>query len=201
MLKIPYWKQTTEASCGPACLLMVFNYLNPKYGLSKGKEWELWRETSLLTWRGTHPYGLSLALLRRGHKVDLIRSGRKIWQDVNFSLNNSALKYAIQKQEKESKRLGLKEKIKKKISLEDLNKYIKKGKIPILLIQLIKKDNSLGFAHWVILLGIDKKYVILNDPYVSGNRKVPKKTFLKSWNMLEKLKEGFSKEILLIKIH
>ena len=198
-MRVPYWHQTSEASCGPSCLLMIFNYYNPKYGLSREKEWELWRETSLLSWRGTHPYGLTIAALKRGFKVTLIREKKTIWRDKKFPKNNEPLRQMIKLQEAEAKKLGLVEKINRNIGIDLLKRILEEGNYPIILMRFIRKNGSLGIGHYSVVLKVERDYVILHDPYARANRKIPMKTFMKGWNGIrDYLKTGQNKEVLVI---
>ena len=177
---------------------MVLNFYNPDYGITKKKEWELWRETCLLAWRGTHAYGLSAAMLRRGYKVTLIRESKRLWKDVNFPENNDALEHAIHEQEKEARELGLEEIIIKDINLQILSEHIENGIPPIVLTREIEEENNLGFAHWVVVTEVNDNYVVINDPHNSGDRKVSKELFLSSINEISKLNNNFSKDVIVV---
>lgn len=198
MKKIPYWHQTSEASCGPACLLMTFNYYNPSYGLTREREWEIWREASLLTLRGTHPYGLAAVALRKGFKVTLIREKKTVWKDSSFPESNESLRYSIKEQEKKAKSLGLVEKLKRKIDLPFLKDLLEKNVYPIVLMRFVKRNRTLGFPHYVVVINLEKNYIVINDPYAYGNRKIPIKLFMKGWNGIRMEKWGMNKEILII---
>ena len=197
-MKIPFWHQTSEASCGPSCLLMLLNYYKPSYKLTRENEWDIWKDTTLLAWRGSHAYGIAFAALKQGLKVHLIREKRTFWKDVKFPRNNEPLRYAIMEQGKKAKKIGLKESIKKKIDMNFLEGLLKKNKTMIVLIKSIRKDGSLGFFHWVIPLEIQKDYVIINDPEIAGNRKVSKKLFIESFNQATDKKWRTCKEILIV---
>jgi len=198
MKKFPYWHQTSQASCGPSCLLMIFNYYNPSYGLSRKKEWEIWRDVSLLAWSGSHPYGLAFGALKRGFKVTLIREKKAVWRDPNFPKKNESLRYIIKEQEKESKRLGLVEKINKKVDLQFLKSLLEKNIHPIVFMRFIRKNGRLGDSHYVVVIKIEKNYVIINDPYVSANRKIPIKLFMKGFRKIRAPRWKMGKEILII---
>lgn len=197
--KIPYWHQTSEASCGACSLLMIFNYYNPKYGLTRKKEWKIWREASLLAWRGCHPYGLAVVALKKGFKVTLIREKKAVWKDPKFPKNNESLRYSIKQQGKKAKKLGLVEKFKRKIDLPFLKDLLEKEIYPIVLMRFVRKNGTLGMSHWTVLMKIEKDYVIINDPYATGNRKLPKKLFMKGWNRVRMKRWGHAKEILIVK--
>lgn len=197
MKKIPYWHQTSGASCGPSCLLMLFNYLDSSYSLTRENEWNIWRDASMLSWRGCHPYGLAIASLKRGFKVTLFREKKAVWKDVKFSKNNESVKYSIKEQEENAKKLGLIEKF-VRIDLSLLNKLLGKHFLPILLMRHLRKNRTLGFFHWVVLTKIENDYVIINDPEEKGDRKIPLKFFMKAWDKARDSKWGTAKEVLII---
>jgi len=198
MKKFPYWHQTSEASCGPCCLLMVFNYHNPSFKIAKEKEWEIWREASLLAWRGCHPYGLASVALGKGFKVTLIREKKAVWKDAKFPKNNDSLRYSIREQEKKAKSFGLVERFKRKIDLHFLKNLLEKNIHPIVLMRFIRKNGALGLSHWVVPIKLRKDYIVINDPYAADNRKVPIKLFMKGWDKVRSSKWGMAKEVLIV---
>lgn len=197
MLRIPFYRQTSELTCGPACLIMVLNYYDKKYLMSKRLEWKIWRESTLLAWKGTHPYGLAIAALKRGFKVTLLRESGAFWKDNKYPKNNKAIKHTILRQEKKAKKIGLEKHMMKRIGLKSISKQLKKGIPPIVLVREIKKD-KLECAHWIVVTDIRKNHVFFNDPYISANVKATKESFKKSWDVRKTLKEGFNKEVLLV---
>lgn len=166
--------------------------------MTRKNEWEIWRETSMLAWAGTHPYGLASAALKRGLKVRLIREKKTFWKDIKSPENNESIRYSIKEQEKNAKRLGLVEKIEKKIDLKLLKKLLEKNAKMIILMRFIRKNGTLSLPHWVIPLKLEKKYIFIHDPYASGNRRIPIKLFMKGWNRIRNKKTGMAKEILII---
>ena len=84
------------------------------------------------------------------------------------------------------------------ISLPFLKNIIKDGIYPIILMRFIRRNGTLGALHWVVAIKVEKNYVIINDPYYKGNRKVPIKLFMKGWNGARLPKWGSAKEVLII---
>ena len=198
MKRFPYWHQTSEYSCGPSCLLMIFNHYNPSYGLTRNKEWEIWREASILTLLGCHPYGLAIVALKRGFKATLVREKKSFWKHPEHLKNNEPLRYLIKNQEKKAKSLGLVEKIEREIDLPFLKNLLEKNIHPIVFMRTIKKNGTLGLSHYIVPIKLGKDFAVINDPYVAGNRKIPIKLFLKAWDKIEMPKWGMGKEILVV---
>lgn len=68
-IKVPYYPQTTEFTCGPACLLMAMGALQPERLLERREELQVWREATTVFMTSGHggcsPQGLALAAWRR----------------------------------------------------------------------------------------------------------------------------------------
>jgi len=196
-MKVPYYKQTTGMTCGPAALMMLFKFYDKKYKLNRENEFKIWRESILMSWRASGLYGLATVALKHGYKVTLYRQKKTVWQDIYETSINEQMDYIFKQQEAEAKKLGLKEKI-ENINIEFLRGILKKGEPPMVLIREIKPQLALDFAHWVILLSMDKDYVYINDPMHEGNRQIPLVLFEKAMDTLPELKCGFDKEVFVI---
>jgi len=66
---VPYMRQTTDFTCGPATLLMALSYYGLHPAPDRATEIALWREAT--TVGGCDPYGLAVAAARRGLAVAL----------------------------------------------------------------------------------------------------------------------------------
>jgi ribosomal protein S18 acetylase RimI-like enzyme len=66
----PYFHQTTEFTCGPACLLMALAWAGHATRAEPADEFRLWRESTTVFSGagpgGCEPFGLAVALKRRG---------------------------------------------------------------------------------------------------------------------------------------
>ena len=79
--------QSTEFTCGPACLVMAMAALDPSYKASRLEEMKIWRRAGLAFMGEGHagcgPYGLALAALQRGFHVEIYEHNAdnlfKIW--------------------------------------------------------------------------------------------------------------------------
>ncbi len=75
--KIPYYRQSTEFSCGPACLLMIFKCFDKDINLNRTLEFEVWRQCNMIGVRGADPFGMSVPLLDAGHETFLLPQWRQ----------------------------------------------------------------------------------------------------------------------------
>ncbi|MCC2113924.1 MAG: peptidase C39 family protein, partial [Hyphomicrobiales bacterium] len=71
----PYYEQTTEFTCGPACVMMACAHFDPAFQLNKAVEVKLWRAATTIFMTtglgGCEPYGLAVALAEEGLKPTL----------------------------------------------------------------------------------------------------------------------------------
>ena len=71
----PYYRQTLEFTCGPACLLMALGWADPDFHPSRVAEVQLWRESTTIFMTsglgGCEPYGLAVTLAKRGLQPSL----------------------------------------------------------------------------------------------------------------------------------
>ena len=69
---VPYYEQTSEFTCGPACILMVMKHFDPKIELTRQLEFEVWRYCNMIGTKGADPFGLAVPLIDAGFEVRLI---------------------------------------------------------------------------------------------------------------------------------
>ena len=66
----PYFHQTTEFTCGPACMMMALAWADRKFKPAPAFEFQLWREATTIFMTsgpgGCEPYGMAVALKRHG---------------------------------------------------------------------------------------------------------------------------------------
>lgn len=53
-ISVPYYQQTTDFTCGPACLLMAMGALQPGRALERREELQLWREATTVFMTSGH---------------------------------------------------------------------------------------------------------------------------------------------------
>jgi ribosomal protein S18 acetylase RimI-like enzyme len=66
----PYFHQTTEFTCGPACVMMALAWADPSWRPAPALEFRLWREATTIFMSsglgGCDPYGVAVTLKRHG---------------------------------------------------------------------------------------------------------------------------------------
>ena len=172
-LDIPFYLQSTGFTCDPACLMMALKYFYPEIKLSEGLEFEIWREAYGIGIPGCMPQGLAFSALLRRLKATLICKKEKIIEISDKLASGENKKITLFTSEKlleEAKGRGM-EIIDKNPDLEDMERAIKDSKVPIVMIHmnLLYGEDS---PHWVVVTGIDKKNVYINDPYNKNGKDV-----------------------------
>jgi len=167
-LKVPYYAQTLDFTCGPSCLMMALKFFNPNQSLDRSLEVELWREATLVFMTtgvgGTGPFGLALAARRRGLAARVLSSTertpfvgsvrvpvkREVIRLVHRNLKEQALADGVA-----SATLDFK--------LDDLISALHRGMIPITLISTYRLTGDRA-PHWVVVTGFDGESVYIHDP-------------------------------------
>ncbi|GAB59395.1 peptidase C39 family protein [Rheinheimera nanhaiensis] len=166
--QVPYIQQTTPFTCGPACLLMVFNYFKPGQFVPYALEIDIWREATTIFMTSGHggcgPRGLALAAVKRGFAAeiylnkdgplftDTVRSEvkKQILQRVHESFRQKVQQKAIPVQLKE-------------LTIDDIKQLLHQGALLLALISTWQFDKSKA-PHWVVVCAVDEHFVYLNDP-------------------------------------
>ncbi|TMJ68026.1 MAG: GNAT family N-acetyltransferase, partial [Alphaproteobacteria bacterium] len=71
----PYFHQTTEFTCGPACIMMALGWADRSFKPEPALEFQLWREATTIFMTsgpgGCEPYGMAVALKRHGLEPEI----------------------------------------------------------------------------------------------------------------------------------
>ena len=206
-LKIPYYAQTAEFTCGPACVMMLLKHFNPGLRLNRSLEFEIWRQCNMIGVRGADPFGLSVPLLEAGHEVCLVTQERRmiepeLWKsrlrEYRFTPEDGRLAlFAVGKNRKRALARGLAVAY-RKVTVEALARSLGEGFIPVALVSMAMV-HQYDIPHWVVVTGVDADQVTFNDPYPPRGGKairVSREGFRK---MLEEIgtKMGMSPSFLL----
>ena len=168
-LSVPFYRQTSEFTCGPACLMMAMKFFNPNLRLARGLELDIWREANLLESYGTSKEGLALAAARRGFEVytmgkSLRHSFVDVIRDKIPSVDNKVLELLYNDTRRKFRAMGLKH-ITQSISLSAIKSTLRKSHVPILFTSTAlfgEKEDPL--PHWVVVTGYGEKDWYLNNP-------------------------------------
>lgn len=169
-IPVPYYKQSTLFTCGPASLMMAMKALEKSTRLDRTLELQLWREATTIYMTSGHggcsSLGLALAAYRRGFRVEVfintvnplfldgVRSDEKkqimelVHADFVEQISRTDIKLYYQD-----------------ITIEEIEEKFHQGGIPLILISSYR-FNSTKAPHWVVISGTDDTFIYIHDPEV-----------------------------------
>ncbi len=170
-LKVPYYAQTLEFTCGPACVMMAMKYFTPDLKLNRLLEYNLWKESTLIFMTsgigGAGPFGLAYTTRRRDYRTQLIVSRdyspflssarleykRKVIELIHGDLKDKAIQAGVDVSYRN-------------FTFEDIAEQMAEGYIPIVLISTYHLHGDRA-PHWVVMTGFDSDSVYVHDPYAN----------------------------------
>ena len=171
--KIPYYAQSAEFTCGPACVLMIFKFFAPHLKLNRTLEFEVWRQCNMIGVRGSDPFGMSVPLLDAGYEVRLATQHRKmidpdLWsrrlREYRFTPEDAKLVvFGIAENKKRALGRGLTVEY-DRLTVERVAGSCSEGFIPIALVHM-GVVHQLDIPHWVVVTDVGEDHVAFNDPY------------------------------------
>jgi len=167
-LKVPYYAQTTPFTCGPSCLMMAMRSLDKASPMDRTRELQLWRESTTIFMMSGHggcgPHGLALAAHRRGFGVQAFISdkGPLFLDGVRSAEKKAVLRVVHEDFRRQVQEAGIPVSY-GAASLQKLEKMLKKGWVPMVLVSTYRFGNS-KVPHWVVIVGLDDRFVYINDP-------------------------------------
>ena len=169
-VKVPYYQQSTDFTCGPACLMMAMKALDPSLRLDRRLELRLWRESTSIFMTSGHggcgPFGLAVAVHDHGFDVELFVKQRGVF--LADSVRNPAKKEVIRIVEEDYldriKDLGLKLHH-RPARFPEVQKLFEAGGIPLVLISSWRIYQE-RFPHWVVITGFEERFIYTHDPFV-----------------------------------
>ncbi|MCL2670396.1 MAG: peptidase C39 family protein [Syntrophaceae bacterium] len=172
-LKIPYYAQTSEFSCGPACLLMVCSFLDRRVKLTRAREFSIWRQCTMIGIRGADPFGMSIPLLQASHEVRLL-TGRIDAQTVKlrhermlehgFAEEDVALaQFGMADNRRRARALGLPVTY-GRLTVERVREGFREGCVPIVLVHM-GVVHQLEIPHWIVVTRAGEGDMTFHDPY------------------------------------
>ncbi|WP_116473453.1 GNAT family N-acetyltransferase/peptidase C39 family protein [Zobellella maritima] len=166
--EVPYYRQTTEFTCGPASLMMAVSALNPDYQPEIDEELQLWREATTIFMTQGHggcgPHGLALAAHRRGFEVGLMlnQPGPLFVNSVRTPNKKRILERVHGQFLAQMALLGIEPQY-GNFTLADLEQGLARGRLPLVLISTYHLDGRKA-PHWVLVCAMDKEFVYIHDP-------------------------------------
>jgi ribosomal-protein-alanine acetyltransferase len=172
MVRVPYYAQTTDFTCGPAALMMAMGALDPDNTkpLDRKLELRLWREATTIFMMAGHggcgPHGLALSAWHRGFGVEIyVNERRPMLLDSVRSPEKKEVMRLVQEdmiEELEAHGVPIHHRA---IQPDELAVLFARGGIPLVLISSYRIYRE-KFPHWVVITGFDTRYVYVHDPFV-----------------------------------
>jgi ribosomal protein S18 acetylase RimI-like enzyme len=170
LVRVPYYKQTLDFTCGPSAVMMAMKALDPNLKLSRKLELRLWRESTTVYMTSGHggcgPYGMALAVYHMGFDVEVHVNGKGVMfvDSVRSEEKKEVMRLVQEDFLAELKELPVKIRH-GALSVHAIQDKFEGGGIPIVLISSYRIYRE-KFPHWVVVTGFDDKYVYVHDPFV-----------------------------------
>jgi ribosomal protein S18 acetylase RimI-like enzyme len=169
----PYYRQTLEFTCGPACLLMALGWADPDFHPSRVAEVQLWRESTTIFMTsglgGCEPYGLAVTLAKRGllPSLHLSHEGPFFLDTVRNAEKREVMRLTQEEFRREAEECGI------SVSLQPLDApalqtILDEGAIAVVLVSGYRMFRE-KFPHWLLAYAGDQRHVFVHDPYVATN--------------------------------
>jgi len=165
---IPWIRQHTSFTCGPAALLMAMKGLDRSFKPDLSEELQIWRETTTIFMTsghgGCHPLGLALAAHRRGFRAEAwINKSKPLFTE---GVRNSRKKQIISTVHSDFVEQAAATGItihSRAFDLQALRSACDNGAVPIVLISTYRLDWKKA-PHWVVVTGYDQRCFYVHDP-------------------------------------
>ncbi|MGH8370611.1 MAG: peptidase C39 family protein, partial [Gammaproteobacteria bacterium] len=172
VMRVPYYEQTLDFTCGPAALIMAMQALDQTLVADRKLEIRLWREATTIFMTsglgGCGPYGLALAACHRGFGVEIFvnDAGALFVDSVRGEDKKEVMRLAQEDFLDQIQELPIPVHY-NSLSVDEIQQHFDAGGIPIVLISSYRMYRQ-KFPHWVVITGFDERFVYLHDPYVDS---------------------------------
>jgi len=164
----PYFHQTTEFTCGPACVMMALAWADPSWRPSAAIEFKIWREATTIFMSsgpgGCEPYGLALALRRRGLRpeIHVDRPGPYFLDTVRSDDQRRVMRMTQDELRHEAEAVDIATRI-APLGEAALMAAFDSGAVAIVLVagyHMMRRS----VPHWVFAFGHDGGRILVHDP-------------------------------------
>ena len=171
----PYFHQTTEFTCGPACVTMALAWADPSLRPNPALEFRLWRESTTIFMSSGHggcePYGLAVALRRHGLFPEIHVSAPPPYflDTVRSEDKRRVMRLTQQEFQREAGELGIATHL-TPLGESALITALDSGASAIVLVagyRMLRRR----VPHWVFAFGHEARYILVHDPAAQGDEK------------------------------
>jgi ribosomal protein S18 acetylase RimI-like enzyme len=163
----PYFHQTSEFTCGPACMMMALAWADRRFKPAPAFEFQLWREaTTIFTGAGPggcEPYGMAVALRRHGLRPEIYASHRGPYFLDTVSADKRRVMELTQSEFRhEASALAI-PCHHAPVNESILMRAFDAGNVAIVLVSGYHMVPR-GKPHWIFAFGRDGSHVFMHDP-------------------------------------
>lgn len=168
LLPAPWYRQTTEFTCGPASLMMAMAGLDAEVLPSRSIELDIWREATTIFMTsghgGCHPIGLALAAHRRGfNTTSYISTDQPLFVGGVRVEHKKALIADVDAEFKsKAQQAGLTINY-SALNAGTLKEFVSQGNAVLVLISTYRLDDK-KTPHWVLITAVDDHCLYVHDP-------------------------------------
>jgi ribosomal protein S18 acetylase RimI-like enzyme len=164
----PYFHQSTEFTCGPACIMMALAWANPDFKPAPALEFALWREATTIVSGsgpgGCDPYGMAVALRHHGlwPKVYVSRPGIYFLETVQSAEKRRVMQITQAEFQRQARALDIPSHL-APVNESVLMGAFDRGNVAIVLVSgyhMIPR----GVPHWIFAFGRNGRHVLMHDP-------------------------------------
>lgn len=169
-LPVPFHRQNTDFTCGPASLMMAMQALDPAVVPDRHLELSLWREATTIFMTSGHggcgPVGLALAAWRRGFDAEvwLSEEGPLFIRTVRDPRKKEVIRMVHEDFRNQARAVGLPIHH-APLTERGLVEAVEGGAVPLVLISQYRMHQEKA-PHWVVVTGFDDHFIYFNDPDV-----------------------------------
>ena len=164
----PYFHQTTEFTCGPACIMMALAWADRSFKPAPASEFALWRQaTTIFSGSGPggcEPYGMAVTLKRHGLRPEIYVSlpGAYFLDTVRSAERRRVIEVAQAEFKREAKTLDIPTHL-TPVNESVLMHAFDAGNVAIVLVSGYHMA-SRGVPHWIFAFGRNGRHVLMHDP-------------------------------------
>lgn len=164
----PYYKQSTEFTCGPASLLMAMAKLNRSIALEQTNELDIWRTATTIFMTsghgGCHPLGLGIAAVNHGFdaQVHINQAVPLFLAGVRQAHKKTVIEQVEHDFVNKAKLAGV-DVCYQDYTADDIENALNSGHSVLCLLSSYQFDGFKG-PHWVVVTHIDQDFMYIHDP-------------------------------------
>jgi ribosomal protein S18 acetylase RimI-like enzyme len=190
----PYFYQTSEFTCGPACIMMALGWADRSFKPAPAFEFQLWREATTIVSSsgpgGCEPFGMAVTLKRHGLAPEVyVSRGPPYFLEHTLSAERRrAMELTQFAHRKEADALGIPAHL-IPVSESVLMRAFDAGSVAIVLVSGYHMVPR-GKPHWIFAFGRDGPHILLHDPAAIRDEQgmaAAAETYAVPWTVFERV--------------